>query len=86
MAAKTTSPGYWDELVPVKLPRIKGDESKGRYVSVNEKSIWIPRGKTEMVPRWAAVAVERADAQADIANAKMEALQNEFEEMARKIG
>lgn len=52
------------EKVACKLPRIPGRDDPV-YVSVNDYSATIPRGKTVMIPRYVKEEVDRAEAALD---------------------
>jgi len=64
------------ERVPVKLPRVSGADEIV-YVSVNEYSCTIPRGKTVMVPRFIKEEVDRSEAAKEALHATEESLMNQ---------
>ena len=61
------------ERVPVKLPRVSGGEEIV-YVSVNDYSCTIPRGKTVEVPRFIKEELDRSEAAKEALDAKMDEL------------
>ena len=64
------------ERVPVKLERESGADEQV-YVSVNDYSCIIPRGKTVMVPRCVKEEIERSKAAKDALYATVEDLLNQ---------
>lgn len=81
------SAGYWEERVPYRLFRDSGKYSEPVFAGVNGKTFLIPRGKTVMIPRYVAQALDDSEALKNEAASKSDQMEADFfnETQARGI-
>ena len=90
MAVKKTTTeqtaDYWAERVPVTIPLNQGNpEDQTMFVSVNDYSAQIQRGKEVMVPRYVAKVINQSQEAEYEAFMKRMEMQRQFEEDIKRL-
>ena len=86
--ADLTSKEYWEEKVPITLPLKMGNpEDQTEFVSVNDKTYQIMRGKEVLVPRNVAEVLKQSQEAETEAFMRRMNMSQEFEaEAAKRLG